>query len=279
MRASWRARAPAVLAVLSLWPGFVFAGAWTQPQGSYYAKAAILWLNSTESLDEGGSRVDRLGSGQLRDLTVSTYAEYGLTDRLTLVTSAPYKRLEDRRTFAGQGVAIERVRRLGDLDLRLRWLWRQQPLVTSVAIGAKIPLGYDVDDDTRVPPGTGQIDADIRLLFGYSLYPVPAYVTGEAGYRTRGGVFSDETFFSLESGYTAGRLLLKGFATVIRTRGSCSTGAQGDLIGNQNLLKLSPGAIYRVSPQAELSLELIHVASGCNTAVGNSFVIGVAFKG
>ena len=264
---------------LSMWmPAVVVAGAWTQPQGGYYAKTALLRLVSTESLDEGGDHVERLGNGELRDLTISTYAEYGLTDRLTLVASAPYKRLEDRRTFAGQGVAIERARRLGDLELRLRWLMRRQPLITSLAFGGKIPLGYPVDDDTRVPPGTGEIDGDIRFLLGHSLYPVPAYVTGEVGYRRRGGIFNDETFFSLEGGYTVDRLLIKGLATAVRTRGSCSGGAQGDLVGDQNLLKLSPGIIYGVSERAEFSVELIGVASGCNTAVGNSLVVGVALK-
>lgn len=259
-------------------PAAVTAGAWTQPQGGCYAKTALLRLVSTGSLDEGGDRVERLGQGELRELSVMTYAEYGLTNRLTLVASAPYKRLEDRRTFAGQGVAIERARRLGDLELRLRWLMRQQPLVASVAFGGKIPLGYPVDDDTRVPPGTGEIDGDIRFLLGHSLYPIPAYVTGEVGYRGRGGIYSDETFLSLEGGYTVDRFLIKGLATAVRTRGSCSGGAQGDLIGDQNLLKLSPGVICMISERAEFSVELIGVASGCNTAVGNSFVVGIALK-
>ena len=45
---------------------------------------------------------------------------------------------------------------------------------------------------------------------GKSLYPLPGYVTGEVGYRLRGGTFSNEWFYTLEAGMTYDRILIKG---------------------------------------------------------------------
>ena len=255
----------------------VSGGAWTQPRGHYYAKASVLHFESTEFLDQNGNRTERLRSGELSDLSVITYIEYGVTDDLTLVISAPYRRLEDKRTFTGQGIAIERVRRLGDLELRAR---HRLPLSvgSAVALGAKIPMGYDISEDLRVPPGTGEIDADVRLLVGQSLHPQPAYVTGEIGFRRRGGTISDDLFASLEGGYTHDHVTLKGYAAGVSTSGSCSERAQGDLVGDQDLLKLTPGLIYRASKRIDLSIELSVLVSGCNTAAGNSVIFGVALR-
>lgn len=254
-----------------------FAGAWTQKKGGYYLKAAAGYLNSNQDIDALGNRIQKAGMGKLRDLNYSAYLEYGLTDRLTVVGSAPYRRLVDTRTFL-TGTALEKRSGFGDLELRFRWSIADRPLVTSVAFGGKIPLWYDEDPGTRVPLSSTEVDGDVRLLLGKSLYPFPGYVTGELGFRRRGGPFSDELFYSLEAGVTVHRVLLKAFVSGIRTSGDCVPAQEVDLIGDQNVLKLSPGVIYRINPRLELSLDLIHVASGCNTAAGNMMLFGVAVK-
>ena len=115
-------------------------------------------------------------------------------------------------------------------------------------------------------------------MIGRSLYPFPGYVTGEVGYRVRGGVFSNEMFYSLEAGFTLNRFLIKGFASGIRTSGKCVITDEVGLIGDQNVFKISPGVIYRLSPRLELSLDLIHIATGCNTTAGQTVLFGVAIK-
>ena len=271
-----------VCALPLLSPGESRGGAWTQSERGYYLKLSGLSFTTTDELDANGDSAPRPGDGELTDRGVSAYLEYGLTDRLTLVASLPYKRVEDTRFIGGRltGVAaVERSTGFGDLETRLRWSLRTSPLVLSVAAGGKIPAGYGVTTATRVPLGTGEVDGDVRLLAGRSFHPLPLYTTGELGWRRRGGRFSDEVLFAAETGYTVGRLLLKANLSGVRTLGDCGDASQGGgLIGDQSLYKLSPGLIYRMGPVMELSAEAISVASGCNAATGTTFVVGVAYK-
>ena len=252
-------------------------GAWTQKKGGYYLKIAGGYLNSKDDIDASGSRVPKAGLGELRDVNYSVYVEYGLMDRLTLVASAPYKRMKDTRTFV-TGKAFEKRSGFGDLEMRLRWQALQKSYVASLAIGGKIPMWYEKDPNTRVPLSSTDVDLDGRLLLGKSLYPFPGYLTGEFGYRYRGGTFSNELFYGAEAGVTLGNFLVKGFISGIHTFGECVTTAEVGLIGDQNVLKISPGLIYNLSQKVEISLDLIRVASGCNTGAGNTVLLGFAYK-
>ena len=260
-----------------------FAGAWTQNRGGYYFKVGASYLNSTIDIDANGKQIQKANMGELRDLNYSTYLEYGLLDRLTLVSSVPYKRLQDTRTLRDlnsviTGTALERRWGFGDMEMRLRWLLTDKPVVASIAVGGKIPLWYEEDPNTRVPLSSKKADADVRILLGQSLYPLPIYVTGEIGYRIRGGDFSNEGFYALEAGITVGQFLFKGYLSGIRTFGTCNPVEEVGLIADQSVLKLSPGLIYRLTDWMELSVEMLHIAAGCNTTAGNTFLFGIAFK-
>lgn len=255
----------------------VFAGAWTQAAGGYYLKLAAHRLHAEDYFDASGTRVPKLGMGELTDLGLQAYAEYGLRERLTLVAALPYKHLADKRRFSS-GTGREQSRGFGDLEIGVRWRLSDRPLVSSLAVSGQIPLGYTVDAGTRVPLGTGEPAGDMRLLLGCSLSPVPGYLTGELGYRARGGAYSDEFFYLLEAGLAQRRWGLKGYVSGLRTRGACGALGQEGLIGDQDILKISPGLSYRLSQGLELAVDLIHVAGGCNTVAGNTLATGVVFK-
>ena len=253
------------------------AGAWTQPPGAYYAKIAFNRLATTSDFDINSDKQSKLANGKLTDLTLSAYLEYGLRERLTLVASAPFKRLEDERTFT-RGIGIERDTHFGDLELRLRCQLLDSPVVTALAAGAKFPLGYKVREQSNVPLGTGEWDQEIRLLLGRSLYPFPGYATGDVGWRHRGGNFSNEMFFSAEMGASWNKVLFKGTISSVRTLGECAALTQGGLVGDQDILKLAPGIIYSLTERLEISLDLFHIAAGCNTTAGSTWSVGAALK-
>ena len=277
---SMTSRMSSVIFVCALCLGLastVFAGAWTQKQKGYYLKIAANSLDSRSNYDTEGLEVPKPGMGRLTDFNLAAYVEYGLLDRLTLVTAVPYKWLSDERSFA-TGTGTERTWGFGDLDLRLRWQLKDRPLVISVAAGGKIPLGYHVDEETRVPLGTGKVDGNIRLLLGRSLHPVPGYLTGEVGYRARSGRYSSEIFYALEAGWAQRAFLFKSYVSGVRTLGACGAMGQTGLVGDQNILKASPGVIYRLRDRLELSLDLIHIVSGCNTTTGTTLSAGITLK-
>jgi len=255
--------------------GAAWAGAWSQPEGSYYAKLAVSRFAATADFDSDSNKLDKLGNGRLTDLSVTTYLEYGLRERLTLVASFPFKRLEDERTFT-TGIGNKRDTDFGDLDLRLRYQWWDTPIVAAVAGGVRLPLTYEVGEQSNVPLGTGRWAQEIRLLAGRSLYPFPGYLTGDLGWRHRSGRFSDELFYSLEAGASRKRVLLKATVAAIHTLGTCGALTQAGLIGDQDVLKVSPGLIYRATERLELSLEAFHIAAGCNTTAGTTWSLGAA---
>ncbi len=264
--------------VVSLGVNQAFGGAWTQEEGGYYLKLQAGYLNSTEDIDADGNRTQKgFYGGALRDLNYSVYLEYGLIEHTTIVVSLPYKRMVDKHNFVN-GIAREKRSGFGDVELRFRQLIKTAPVVLSVAIGGKVPLWYKDDPGTRVPLSSRKVDFDGRFLAGRSLYPFPGYVTGEAGFRIRGGDFSNEGFYALEGGVSLGRVLMKATVSGILTTGECVAGQEVNLIGDQNVLKISPGVICQLHPRLEFSLDLIHVASGCNTAAGNTLFFGVALK-
>lgn len=263
--------------LLLLIASHAFAGAWTQKKNGYYLKLSGGYLSTTQDINAAGDRVSKAGEGRLRDANFTAYLEYGLSDALTVLATAPYKNMKDTRTFQ-TGTALERRWGFGDVEVRMRRRVWERDFVASVAAGAKFPTWYEDDESTRVPLSTRKIDGDVRLLLGKSLYPLPGYVTGELGYRVRGGTFSNEWFYTLETGLAYERVQIKGFVSGIRTFGNCEPGDEVDLIGDQNILKISPGIIYKLNSRLELSLDLIHVASGCNTTAGNSFFMGIALK-
>ena len=45
-------------------------------------------------------------------------------------------------------------------------------------------------------------------------------------------------------------------------------------MGDQNIVKLSPGLIYRLAERIEVNLDLFHIATGCNTTAGTTWTLG-----
>lgn len=309
---------PLAALLLAIAPTQLHAGAWTQAPGGMYFKIAGLSFRSQDYLDAIGDRRERVAKPSLEELSdesISAYLEYGLLEHLTLVATLPYKRLVYENTEVkvfnrsdGPDTTITRIHPdeinsgLADLELRLRWRLLRNPAVVSLAIGGKFPLGYDMDQDSigslsagglglgpspvdgvagadnKVPLGTGERDVDIRLLVGKSLYPLPGYLTSTVGYRKRGGAFSDEFFYGLEAGITYKSLLVKGVVEGMRTMGDCGAMGQGGLVGDQDILKVAPGLIWSLSKHLEIGVDLFHIASGCNTAAGTTYAVGLAFK-
>ena len=305
---------PLVAILLAAIPTQLHAGAWTQASGGVYCKIAGLSFRSQDYLDIAGKqqpRVAKPSMEELSDQSISAYLEYGLLERLTLVATLPYKHLVYEKTevkvFKSDvlDTTITRIHPdeirsgLTDLELRLRWRLLRNPAVVSLALGGKFPLGYDIDQDSigsldaggiglgpspvagtdsKVPLGTGERDIDVRLLVGKSLYPFPGYLTSTIGYRKRGGAFSDEFFYGFEAGVTYKRLLVKGVVEGMRTLGDCGAMGRGGLVGDQDILKLSPGLIWSLSKHLEIGVDLFHIAAGCNTAAGTTYAAGLAFK-
>lgn len=261
-------------------------------------KLSGTYLYSEKEFDHLGDEVDIRAGDELitetsyRDIGFAGYVEYGLTDRLTIVGTLPFKILTSKRTelgtFGGPTEAVEVVTGgLSDLNLSARYPLVKGPLPVAVQAGAKVPLGYDrTPGDEGAPLGSGKIDVEAHLLAGASLYPFPGYLTGGAGYRLRGGNLSDQFVFSLEGGVTFPRFQVKAAID-----GTYSADAPPELVDpaggqtssitritDQDILKISPGVSFAVGRGAYLTAEAYYIVAGKNTVAGTTYSIGLVFQ-
>ena len=285
----------------------VHAGAWTRKKGRVYFKLASLYLNSGKEYNYQGARLHLFQDleftypqAEFTEFSLLGYAEYGLTDRLTLIGTLPLKFLRSQRTeVSGGGLVVNRVAAteagFADLDINIRVALLQAPVVLSLETGVKLPLRYRNDPLIDRPPlGTGEIDGSGKLLFGVSLHPLPGYVTGGVGYRVRGGTrFHDQLLSELEIGYTRGRILYK-----IAYEGITSTVAPPDiygrpvvtplpggggvlpdvLAGDQDIYKISPSLVISIDADWSVQLEALHVFAGKNTLAGTTLLLGLVLQ-
>jgi hypothetical protein len=293
-----RAIALAALAMLVCGPSAALGGAWVQKKNSYYFKVSSSYLFTEKELNFDGEEVDilsgedRLTNTSYRDIGATLYLEYGLTDRLTVVGSLPFKVLRSRRTEVNDLIDLTRDIEvvnggLSDFTLGLKYPLRVTPFPLSVYGAAKLPLGYDRNPANDGPPlGSGRVDLEGSLLAGVSLYPFPGYVTGGVGYRVRTGDLDDEMLFTIETGASWGRLMGR-----IGLDGLYSTGDPPNLaesegsqvssavvVTNQDILKLAPGVMLSLSDEISLVFEAFHIIDGKNTVTGTTYAAGVVYQ-
>lgn len=253
------------------------AGAWTAPKNTLYDKLAFNHYFANQSFNARGERVDSPNSGKFTDFNLSNYLEFGITDDLTVINSLAYKWLENdtaQQLYKGYG--------LGDVDLGLRYkLMDNGAGIVSSQLLVKIPGPYDKADP--LPLGNGQFDAELRLLYGRSLYPlIPGYGNVEIGYRWRAEAPSDEIRYLVEFGlditrslYTRAKLdgtLSMDNGTKLDTSGNPTT------TNNFDLGKLDLTIGYKVTPGWGVELSYVPEIYGQNTAAGSTYTFAVYYK-
>ncbi len=295
----------AVLAATLLVPVLatpIAAQAWVQPVGGYYVKISASYLRTDEQYDVRGdiepmAAGDTTSSGQsFRDVTLSAYLEYGLTERYTMVASLPFKISTTENTETPQALGDPPQTTtltnggLADFWLSIRArLWQSSTAIAFQA-GVKLPLGYEQTPDNGGPAlGTGAADAEASLLFGQSFYPFPAYIAAGLGYRFRGGQdFDDEVTYSIEGGYTAGALFMKlrfdglenvgGLPEPGASASSSAGGMEQPNARNEDRYQISPIVAYDMSDTVALTAEVFHVIGGKNTIAGTTWSLGAVFS-
>ena len=175
--------------------GTSFAGAWTMAKGKLYDRMAFNYYSADDQFNRHGDRTDFANDGYFRDVNLNNYIEYGLLDNLTLINSVYYKVIKKK-----DGNREQKTWGIGDIDLGAKTeVMKLAGGVLSTQGLIKIPWTYDSGD--TLPLGNGQVDFELRMLYGRSLYPyIPGYCNFELGYRWRLQDPSDEVRYLIEFG-------------------------------------------------------------------------------
>ena len=260
-------------------PQLAWAGAWAQPKGHYYTKLSSIFYRSDEVFDAVGDRqpITIYGS-DFRANQGFLYVEYGLLERLTLITQLSGASLESESTIRHNVIRLT-TSGIGDIVVGAKYQLVGKPMVLSPLVVLKVPTSYD--DDLNPALGTGDADLEFRLLAARSFYPLPVYIGAEAGYRLRGGPFSNQISYSGEIGATPlSRLSVKAYLEDSRTLSGDARLADAGLVqvseGDFTKLGLITG--YRVSGPLWLEVSLESILAGENVSAGHSWGLGISYS-
>lgn len=132
------------------------ASAWTQPKGKGQVILKAEAMGAAEAFDPDGMRVPF--AVERRDRSIGVFAEYGLTDRLTLQLKADWQDGRDQfLDYQGRGPA----------EIAVVWqAWRNE--TTAVSLQAGYASGGDGRNAGYADPGVGLQDWEVRASVGRS---------------------------------------------------------------------------------------------------------------
>ena len=101
----------------SFWGAPVFAGAWPQKRGEGLTVTTWLRDRAEQSFDDRG---ERIGDGWFRKDEIAVYAEFGATDRLTLISRLAWQDVARRR-----GASLDAASGMAASELGARYALRR----------------------------------------------------------------------------------------------------------------------------------------------------------
>lgn len=189
-----------LVAALLILPTYLRAGGWTLPKGRLWVKSAVYYQRTSQRfcteenaaqplyrqagcLHAGDSApFDPVTLGEVEALAIFTDIAYGLTDGLEIGVKLPFYavRFTNLSNPARPGTTT-----LGDLRLYVRYRLLNGPVVATLRAAVKSPTGAFTIDAEVVNVSEGQWDFELFGEVGKSFWPLPIWVSAEAGYRLR----------------------------------------------------------------------------------------------
>lgn len=187
----------ATVALVGLWlwaPGDAGAAAWTQPKGGREVIVSLHQQDSSHGFDADGAVIDIV---DYRKTELQLFAEYGLTDRLTVGAQGSLRRLRTRNARDDEPGHLE-------ISARYRVLSRGGWVVSNQT-AVRLPGGDG--DPGAAQRGSPEAEYDSRFLVGKSGVVAGRrfFVDAQAGLRRREGEPPDERRLELTAGLHATR--------------------------------------------------------------------------
>lgn len=137
--------------------GSAEAGPWTLDRGQSQVIAKYEHISAIEGFDESGLRLDL--PGERTDRSVGLFAEYGLTDQITLQVKGDWQNGEDAAlSYSGRGPV--------EIGATVQ-VWRNDR--TALSIYGGYADGGDGRNAGYAAPGVGRNDWEVRTSLGHSV--------------------------------------------------------------------------------------------------------------
>jgi hypothetical protein len=270
--------------------GTALGGAWPRKAQSGYLQLGFSTIGYDNVYDASGTKVP--AAGKVRDNVLQLYAEYGLSDALTLGLIVPFGVLSVNdyavvyppwSSVLAPPPADVSTSGIGDIAASAQVAILHQG---GSVLSAGMLFGFPTGDTTSTEGlwlGDGEFNVAPRILYGLSLYPIPMYISADLGYNFRGAGYSNEVFGSLEAGY--GVLPNRLYVIVqLSVQKSTQTEPSRDIpaarLGlynnNREFVAITPKLLYTFGNGVGAIVSYATAASGRNVA-GGAVLAGSVF--
>ena len=222
------------------------AGAWTQKKGSGYYKMDFRYLSGTKIYNSDGVKIP---IPKFTDITIGIFGSYGITDEFTVfLGAAPYRSVKVDTTAAAFRSDTE-VSGFGDIALGGKYrLVKFGKSVISGKLILVLPTGKS-EPDSGLWLGSNDFHQTLGFDYGYSFYPVPAYLNAGISFSNRANGFSDLFNYAIEAGYR----FFKNLSLIVRLHGQVSFengdentyGGFGTFSNNQQFIAYNAELVYK----------------------------------
>jgi len=256
--------------LLILFPGYVQAGAWTQPQGHGQIILNGYYYTADKRFDNSGNTV---ALPQYNKYELNPYVEYGYTDFLTLGANLSLQAVSQE---SGSGTLTNYG--LGDSEFfaRVR-LWQKGGMVVSAMPLVKLPSPERASEQPKI--GATHPDAALGIAggYGFELFGQHHFADVAAMYRYRFGTPENQINFSTTLGIgitPRWTVLPQVFVTQRAETPTAATFTQssGD---DYDATKLQLSAAYAYSPTTTFQAGVFGDVDGKNTGIGRGVLLSV----
>lgn len=254
------------------------AGGWPKEKGKGYYKLSYSFINGKFFYNNDGDKVAL--ARELGFYTTSFYGEYGLTDRLTVITYLPFA--TTAKLGNQPGVPGGSITTIGDTNLGFRYgLLTGKPNVLSASVTLGIPLGKTSNDTTgtaaSLQTGDGEFNQLVKLESGHSLGG-GFYASTFAGVNFRSNGFSEEVRFGGEIGHVGKSLIgILKFQSITSLKNGEDSGAASQDFFNNNmeLFSIAPEIALKLSDTFGVTVNYTAYLSGKKTLASPNTTIGL----
>ncbi len=262
------------------------AGGWPQPKGNGFFKLDFTAIHARKLYGADGSIFNLNGAGtQLGYYNTSFYGEYGITNRLTVVSYVPF--FVRNKVNEGIGAITGEILQpglsnnsIGDIDLGLRYgLFSKGGVSIAALLFLGLPTG-DATNENLLFTGDGEFNQLLRLEAGVGA--AKWYATGYVGFNNRTNNFSDEFRYEIEFGHKfLNNQLIAGVKLAgIKSfnNGDPTNGGNGLFANNVEFLSPQAFLAYEFKNNFGVSAQIAGVLNGQNVLAAPSVSFGVYRK-
>lgn len=185
-------------------------GGWPKEKGKTYVKVAGWWIESKDFFNGNGDESKAIVDTGL--FNVNVYAEYGITDKLTVTAYIPFfSRSYQNGEIDQDGIRNPQrpggaINTIGDSEIGLKYgIYKKGKIALAGSLILGLPIGNDGSKETLpLATGDGEFNQLLKADLGISLYnsdKISIYGNVYSGVNNRTEGFSDEYRGGLEVGF------------------------------------------------------------------------------